>query len=142
MCEFSVVCWWYQFQTFWSHGCQGRDSEEGGEKLQHPLDLTLEESLAHLARDFEMNAGEREGNFFSILANRSQALPSLRPKIKRRAWERGCIKHTKAIVLQSLATIYLSLSCHWQLTIVSGFFRDPGGGLSRKGASSLRTFSM
>lgn len=64
MCEFSVVCcWWYQFQTLWSHGYQGHDSEEGSEKLKHPLDLTLEESLAHLVRDFEMNAGER-GKFF------------------------------------------------------------------------------
>ena len=45
-------------------------------------------------------------------------------------------------MLQSLATIHLSPSCHRQLTIVSGIFRDPGGGLFRKGASSLLTFSM
>ena len=58
MCEFPVVCWRYQFQVLWSHGCQGRDSEEEGERLQHPPDLTLEESLAHLVRDFEINAGQ------------------------------------------------------------------------------------
>ena len=56
VCEFPGVCWWYQLQVFWSHGCQDHDSEEEGERLQHPLDLTLEESLAHLARDFEINA--------------------------------------------------------------------------------------
>ena len=98
MCEFPVVCWWYQFQVFWSHGCQGCDSEEEGERLQHPPDLTLEESLAHLARDFEINAGQ---------------------------WGKFLVHTCKAIVLQSLAIIYLSPSCLQQLYHCFWHFQRP-----------------